>query len=51
MGGQFYRKYQKMVISKSGKSHNKIKKIEVENFEQLGCKVWSWKLWAFVLKY
>ena len=41
-GGQFYKKYQNLVILKSGKSHNKVAllsicvvKFEVENFVQL----------------
>ena len=32
-GGHITKKYQKMVISESRKSHNKIVKFKVENFE------------------
>ena len=35
----FVNKYKKLVISKSGKSHNDNVKIEVQNFEHLHCKV------------
>ena len=36
MGVNFINKYQNLVISKSGKNHNKIVNLKVENFEQLG---------------
>ena len=39
MGVNFINKYQNLVISKSGKSHIKIVKFEVESFEHLHCKV------------
>ena len=39
IGGQFYKKNLKMVISKSGKSRNKTVKFAIENFEHLCCKV------------
>ena len=35
----FINKYPNLVITKSGKNHTKIVKLEVENFEHLGCKV------------
>ena len=38
-GSQIYKKYKNLVISKSGKSHYKIIKFEVEHFERLRCKV------------
>ena len=38
-----------MVITKSGKSH-KIVKLEVENFEHLGCKVWLNNQDKYILK-
>ena len=41
------KKYQNLVISNSGKSHNKIVKLKVENFKYLHWKVSSWKFWAF----
>ena len=34
-GGQFKKKHQNLVISKSGKSHNKIVKFEVDNFKAI----------------
>ena len=44
MGVHFKNKYQTLVISRSEKSHNKIVKIEVENFEHTHCKVVKFKV-------
>ena len=43
-GFYFSNKCTNLFFSKSGKSHYKILKLEVENFEHLHCKVWSWIL-------
>ena len=47
----FINNYQNLVISKSGKSHYKIVKLENKNVGHLRYKVWSWKFWEFVFKY
>ena len=50
-GGQLYKKYQNLDNSKSGKKSLKSVKLEVKNVDDLGSKVWNWKLWTFVVKY
>ena len=47
MGVDFIQKYKNLVISKSGKSHIKIIKIEVENLEHLRCKVVKFEIEHF----
>ena len=42
-----YKKYQNLVISKSGKSHNKIVKIVVKNFEHVGYKALKFEVKKF----
>ena len=50
-GGQFYKKYQNLVSSKSGKKSLKSVNLEVKNVEKLCIEVWSWKLGTFLFKY